>query len=246
MSEKLNKKVLFAVIGIAAVVVLCIAFCVSCGTKTESTGNEPSRNTVTGSEQGEADGNKNGQQTGEAGKDGANSSDGNGQVNGEGQTKADATPAPGTPNATPKPDGSKDADEGNNPQTPSIDITKADAPYEKWLAAGMILGASMQYPDFEFEAVYITGEHDLKDRTSSEGAYLQIKTGGETVLLESKPLSEERTEEGTLDLYTGDLGFNTYDAIAADSIDLAALTEISVESLSELINQSILVTIYEH
>lgn len=244
MSEKLNKKIILAMAGVLIAVVLLVVFVMSCGKDTGKPGAEPTQGTVAGNEPGQVDGDKTGQGNGEAGKESQDTGENGAVTDGDStQSKPEVTPAPGTPNATPAPNG---GEEGGQPQTPSIDITKADAPYEKWLAAGMILAASMQYPDFEFEAVYITGEHELTDRTSSAGAYLKIKTGGESVVLESKPLNEERSAEGTMDLYTGDLGFNTFDMIGADSLDTAELKEVSVDSLTELINQSILVTVYEH
>lgn len=139
------------------------------------------------------------------------------------------------------------AESDQTEKTPSgIDISKEDAPYEKWLAAGMILGASMQYPDFEVEAIYITGEHTLLEKAESAGAYLQIKTGGASILIESKPLDAERKEAGTIDLYTGDMGYNTFDVIAPDSVDTSAMTELLMEDLTKLISQTILPTIIEH
>lgn len=125
-------------------------------------------------------------------------------------------------------------------------IQRADAEYEKWLAATMIVCVSMEYPDFQLEGVYAASATALEDAMNSQGAYILFTSGGQKLAIHSKPLSEERTAAGTKDISSQTLGFASYDLVSAASVDTAALTQIKLEELGELISQSVLVTIYEH
>lgn len=125
-------------------------------------------------------------------------------------------------------------------------IKKADASYEKWLSAAMVLGISMQYEDFAIDKIYLTGETDTASKGDSQGAYVVFIVNDEKVVLESRPLDAERTDAGTIDLYTKDLGFATFDTVSVDSIDRESYQEITMDDLKELISQSLLVSLYEH
>ena len=125
-------------------------------------------------------------------------------------------------------------------------IKKQDAPYEEWLAAAMVLGISMQYEDFTIDKIYLTGETDIASKGNSHGAYVVFSLNGKKVVLESCPLDAERTETGTMDLYTKDLGFATFDTVPSDSLDTESYQEITMDDLQESISQSLLVSLYEH
>lgn len=131
------------------------------------------------------------------------------------------------------------------PQTMEIQ-EKANASYERWLAAGMVTGISMQYSDFEINGIYLTGETELSEKNASNGAYVIFTAGDTQIAVHSVPLDAERTEQGTMDLYTRDLGFATFDIVDVESVDTANYKEIDMNELNELISQSLLVSIYEH
>jgi hypothetical protein len=72
-----------------------------------------------------------------------------------------------------------------------------------------------------------------------------FKGNGETLALQSIPLSGERGDKGTSDLYVPAIGYATYDLIDPNSIPLAGLTELKIEDLEELIIASSQVSIIE-
>ena len=117
-------------------------------------------------------------------------------------------------------------------------VEKADASYERWLAAGVVVGVSLQYPEFEFTGIYLAPEN--------ESVYVVFECGGEEIAIHSKPIEEERTEAGTKDLYTEDLGYASFDEVDVESIAKDECETVEIDELSELISQSMLVTVYEH
>lgn len=125
-------------------------------------------------------------------------------------------------------------------------VEKADASYERWLAAGMVTAISMQYPDFSIEGIYLSGETELSDKFESAGAYVVFTADGEETAVQSMPLEAERTDAGTTDLYTRDLGFATFDVIDSSQIDTGSCEQIEMNDLTDLISQSLLVSLYEH
>lgn len=130
---------------------------------------------------------------------------------------------------------------------PTVVITdKNEASYEEWLAAGMVVAVSMEYPEFELREVYLTGETDLADKQNSGGAYVVFDLDGTERAVYGFPLDEERTEEGTTDLYTMDLGFAAFEPVEVQSIDTVACRQVGMENLEKLIEQSLLVSLYEH
>lgn len=133
------------------------------------------------------------------------------------------------------------------PESPNVEvIERADVSYERWLAAGMVTAISMQYPAFEINAIYLESETEMSDKISSAGATVVFSSSGESYAVQSRPLSDERTETGTIDLYTKDLGFATFDPIDPASVDSTDKIQVEIEELDELISQSILVSLYEH
>lgn len=123
---------------------------------------------------------------------------------------------------------------------------KKEAPYEHWLAAGMVIAASMKFSEFQIRDIYLTGETEISSKNSSEGVYIIFESEGEKVMIHSKPLAEERKDSGTTDLYTEYLGFSTLDTVEMDTDKLKDCVKIELDRLNELISQSLLVSIYEH
>lgn len=123
-------------------------------------------------------------------------------------------------------------------------IGQEESSYEHWLAAGMVMAASMEYPDFQVLGIYAASETPVAYHATSSGAYVHIMTGGEELLIHSVPLDGERSTTGTTDLYTAQLGFATFDPVAVGSVDLGSMEKLELEDLSDLISQSLLVSLY--
>lgn len=128
----------------------------------------------------------------------------------------------------------------------NVVVEKAEADFERWLVAGMVVGISLQYPEFEFTEIYLASETEMGNPGESKGAYVVFNCGGEEIALHSKPIEKERTEAGTKDLYTEELGFATFDEVNPSSIAKDECVSVEMDELSELISQSVLVTVYEH
>jgi len=124
-------------------------------------------------------------------------------------------------------------------------VQKLEASYEEWIAAAMVVAVSMQYPDFESEEIYVTGATDFEKKNESNGVYIVFSAEGETMAFHSFPIKEERTEKGTMDISTMDMGFITFDAVDEKEIPKSQCRKIVFEELEDLIKQSLLVTIHE-
>ncbi len=123
--------------------------------------------------------------------------------------------------------------------------TQEDAPYEHWLAAAVISGISMNYPDFESVAYYASGTTELSASDNSGGIYVTFTSGEERLCVCASPLQEERTEAGTLDIYSEVIGYATFDLV--DEADIPAdYTEMTIDNLNDLITQSVRIMLYEH
>lgn len=147
-----------------------------------------------------------------------------------------------------KTDEAEDYDESDETKVEDKDETTAKQKfsYEHWLAAGAVTGISMYYMDFELEGIYLASETPLGNHDDSKGVYVVFKSGGETLTLQSVPLEEERSYPGTIDLSTENFGFATFDIVEVEESELKKCEEVRLESLSGLINQLMLVTLYEH
>lgn len=132
------------------------------------------------------------------------------------------------------------------PQPPVTIPQMKEASYEQWLSASMVVGLSMSYPDFQLQGIYVAGETALEDKMSSGGAVIRFTSGGKELALRSTPLEAERDTAGTIDLSTQTLGFATFDVVDASAVNTAAMTEVALEDLGELIEQSLLVSLYWH
>lgn len=115
---------------------------------------------------------------------------------------------------------------------------KEDATDSEWLAAGMVIAISLQYPEFEIEEIYISAKDEKE-------AYVIFDSSGEKVIIHSKALNEEREDSGTRDIYTEELGFATFDEIPESNMNVENMTKIVLEDLQSLISQSLLVSVYE-
>lgn len=127
-----------------------------------------------------------------------------------------------------------------------VTISSEEAVYEEWLAASVVTAISMSYPDFELQEILAASETGMDEMEQSEGVYVKFNSGGETIVIYSKPLNEERTEKGTVDLHEEKLGFATFDTVAADTLNGKELAAIDMNALNELIAESLLVSLYEH
>ena len=132
------------------------------------------------------------------------------------------------------------------PQTPTGIPQQKDAEYERWLAAAMVVCVSIEYPDFALEGIWAASATGLEEKYSSDGAYIAFTSGGERMVIHANALEHERTEKGTTDISTEVIGFATFDRLDPADFSAAALEEIKPEELSELISQSLLISIYNH
>ena len=144
------------------------------------------------------------------------------------------------------PDGSNVSVENPVQNTDPIPTVGDEDPYENWLVSAMIVSVSMQYSDFEFHEIYTASQTPVSAHEGSAGAYLVFTADGEKMALKCVPISGERTEKGTWDLYTPTLGFATYERINVSDVPTSGLTAHKLEDLTHLISASSLVTIYEH
>ena len=67
-------------------------------------------------------------------------------------------------------------------------IAKADASYEKWIAAAMVTAISMEYEDFTIDKIYVTGENDVNSKESSQGVFVVFSRENQQFAITSKPL----------------------------------------------------------
>lgn len=125
-------------------------------------------------------------------------------------------------------------------------IEKKDASYEEWLAAAMTMAISLDGEQFDIKHIYYNTETSLEDKQDSKGVYIIYEKNGKTMCIYSSPLKKERTKKGKTDLYTKDLGFATFDEVDKKVKDFKKWKEINKDSLSDLISQSMLVSLYEN
>lgn len=128
---------------------------------------------------------------------------------------------------------------------PTIDIPDmAQGSYEQWLSAAGIMASVFRYPDMQEVKAYFLSETPLNDPMESKGIYLQLTSGGETVLLHIYPLEQRRTEQGTKDVYSMQTGYAAYEVV--ERAELADLTVATMEELSVYLDQIMLPSLYEN
>ena len=122
---------------------------------------------------------------------------------------------------------------------------RTDASYERWLAAAVLTGISMEYPDFESVSFYFANETDLSDKASSAGIYVTFTVNGEEKCIRSLPLEAERNDAGTRDLSSEVINFASFDEVSASEIP-AEYSAVEIADINELIMQSARVMVYTH
>ena len=152
--------------------------------------------------------------------------------------------APADPEETQNPGETKAPQENVVPQPTVVIVQQADAEYEKWLAATMVMCVSMEYPDFELEAIYAASATALDNKFDSQGAYIVFTAGGNRICIHSNALEAERTAPGTKDISSETIGYATFDRLDPNSVDFSSFEKIDLEALTELFAQSLLVSIY--
>jgi len=163
------------------------------------------------------------------------------------ETENGTEPAPSDPAVDPETtDPAQPVETVPEPSAPGTGepVQRADAEYEKWLGAALVVCVSMEHPDFELEGVYAASATALEEKFSSDGAWILFSSGGSRMAIHAVPLKEERTESGTSDISTEAIGFATFDRVDPGAVDLASMEQLPVEELGELIEQSLLVSIY--
>lgn len=123
---------------------------------------------------------------------------------------------------------------------------QVEASYEYWLAGAMSMAATLDYPEFSEMELYVTGETPMNSKMDSQGAYLRLTTPEGVVLFYSAPLADARTEAGSKDLYSTQLGFNTFQVLEDGDLDLSAYQQVTLDDLAEVIRQATLVSVYEN
>lgn len=118
--------------------------------------------------------------------------------------------------------------------------------YERLLAAGVLIGLSMNYPDFELEELCYKEETSLSDKMSSDGVYAFFQSGGESLCIHAAPLSGPRSEQGTCDLQETTLGYASFDRCYMSYSELEGYVSLMDQDLSQQINQLYLLTIIEN
>lgn len=121
-----------------------------------------------------------------------------------------------------------------------------DSTYEEWLAAAMTVAISMRYTDFEIEDIYYKSETAPANRMDCEGIYIKLKTDGNTVFLFSKPLKEENKEAGSVNIYSQEIGFASFEEFAKNEVSVKKYKKYTVEEIEKMIQFSTLVSIYEN
>ena len=150
------------------------------------------------------------------------------------------TAAPGS-HEKPEENGPAQTEKEEPPYTPEEDRT-----YEEWLAASMVTGLSMLYPDAQITGIYAASESGMDDEGNSEGVYISFLLHESPCAVRSFPLTAEREEAGTTDIYTSELGFAAFDGIDPAQVPVQQCRKIGVEDIGGLIAQTQLVSVYIH
>lgn len=123
---------------------------------------------------------------------------------------------------------------------------QVEAEYEKWLSSAMVMALSMEYPDLEIRGIYTATNTAMSDKLTSDGVYIIFNTGGSELVVHSFPLEEERTEGGTTDISSMNLGFASLDLVDSLPAGEDTMIQYSMDDLGDTISQSLLVSLYYH
>lgn len=167
-----------------------------------------------------------------------------GQGSGE---KPQATPAATTlgDTTTPVQTTPEETTHSQNLTTPfTTPPQRADGSYEQWLAAAGVFGVTMEYPEFQLLGIYAPGQTPLEERQSSAGVYIHILFEDQPLLIHCAPLTAERSAKGTTDIYTSELGYNTFDLVDASAVALDTMPQLQMQELEVYFEQTILPALY--
>ena len=124
--------------------------------------------------------------------------------------------------------------------------SERDEIYEERLAAGMVTGLSMLYPDAQITGIYLASESGMDAADNSQGVYITFLLSESPAAVRSLPLTAEREETGTTDIYTPELGFAAFDGMDPAQVPAQQCRKIGVEDIGGLIAQTQLVSVYIH
>lgn len=125
-----------------------------------------------------------------------------------------------------------------------VTVPDIEGTYEQWLAAAMYYIPFMDYPEYTVVGLYTRTSTALEKKMDSDGVYMLLSNGVEELLFHSAPLADHRTEKGTTDLHTAQLGYATFDRVDAKTVDLAAMISLDPESLAEMMSYTGLPGLY--
>lgn len=123
---------------------------------------------------------------------------------------------------------------------------QVEAEYEKWLASAVVMGVSIEYPDFELIGIYTKTCTKLEDSQSSKGVYVLFKSDGKNLAVYSMPLNQERTDAETIDISTKNMGMATFDLVDSKKISTEGLKTYSMDQLEKTISQTMQFSMYYH
>lgn len=132
------------------------------------------------------------------------------------------------------------------PPATYVTVPQIEASYEQWLAATMMFPVYQQYLDVVPLGVYTLTESTLSDYSASQGVFIHFRSGSEEVIIRSVPLTAERTESGTTDLYSAKLGYATFDRVVMNPEELMMMTQLDMDGVMALIEYTGLVYLYSH
>ena len=123
---------------------------------------------------------------------------------------------------------------------------REEASYEEWLASSMIMSLTLQEDQFNIQGIYYKNKTELENKMDSQGVYVVYKAEGKQKVIYSKPLEKARNQKGTIDLYSQLLEYSTYEYKDINSININEYKTLEEEALNPLINQLLLVSLYEN
>lgn len=127
---------------------------------------------------------------------------------------------------------------------PTITVEeKNPGSYEQWLAAAVVQGVYMYYEDAQILEIYLASDTDISAKAESEGVYVKFISEGKELLCQSLPQTGERKTAGTCDIYTAELGYNSFDVVDLATVDIKNMTLVSMADLEMFIDQTVLPTL---
>lgn len=125
-------------------------------------------------------------------------------------------------------------------------VQRVEAEYEKWLASALVIGVSIEYPEFELVGIYTETCTELQDSKLSKGVYVLFQNGGSDFAVYGMPLEEERTTPGAIDVGSMNMGLATFDVLDPDNIVVDGLRTYTMKDLEKTISQTMQLSLYYH